>query len=49
MTIDYASSQAVDLRTHLKKHSGEKPKKYNQCDYASSLAGNLTRHMKRHV
>ena len=36
---DYASSQAGDLKTHLKMHSGEKPYKCNQCDFASSRAG----------
>ena len=33
---DYASSQAGDLRNHLKIHSGEKSNKCNQCDYAFS-------------
>ena len=45
---DYASSQAGDLRKHLKMHSGEKSNKCNQCDYASSHAGNLKTHLKTH-
>ena len=45
---DYASSQAGDLRRHLKTHSGEKSNKCNQCDYASSQAGDLKRHLKTH-
>ena len=28
----------LDLRRHLKTHSGEKSYKCNQCDYASSQA-----------
>ena len=42
---DYASSQAGNLRTHLKKHSGEKSNKCNQCDYVSSKASHLRRHL----
>ena len=45
---DYASSQPVHLRRHLKAHSGEKSNKCNQCDYASSQAGNLRTHLKTH-
>ena len=45
---DYASSDAGNLRRHLKTHSGEKSNKCNQCDYASSQAGNLRRHLKTH-
>ena len=45
---DYASSQAGDLRRHLKTQSGEKSNKCNQCDYAFSQAGHLRQHMKTH-
>ena len=45
---DYASSQAGDLRKHLKMQSGEKSNKCNQCDLASIQAGDLRRHLKMH-
>ena len=38
---EYASSQASNLKLHLKTHSGEKSNKCNQCDYASSQASDL--------
>ena len=46
---DFASSQAGDLRRHLKTHSGEESNKCNQCDYASSQAGDLRTHLKTHT
>ena len=45
---EYASSQASNLRRHLKAHTGEKSNKCNQCDYASSVACHLRRHLKTH-
>ena len=46
---DYASSQAGDLRRHLKTHSGEKSQKCNQCDYATYHTGHLKTHIKTHT
>ncbi|MCP3871912.1 MAG: C2H2-type zinc finger protein [Desulfobacteraceae bacterium] len=45
---DYSSSQADNLRRHLKRHSGEKSNKCNQCEFASIQAGDLKTHMKTH-
>ena len=44
----YTSSNAGHLRTHLKRHSGEKTNKCNQCDYASVEASKLRTHLKTH-
>ena len=44
----YTSFYAGNLKTHLKKHSGEKTNKCNQCDFASYLASNLRNHLRTH-
>ena len=44
----YASSEAGNLRRHLKAHSGEQLNKCNQCNYASPHAFDLRRHLKTH-
>ena len=46
---DFASSQASNLRTHLKIHSGEKSHKCRQCNCASSEASKLRRYLKIHI
>ena len=45
---DYSSSQAGNLRAHLRTHSGEKSNKCNQCNYTSFRAGDLRTHLKTH-
>ena len=45
---DFASSQAGNLRKHLKTHTGEKLNKCNKCELAFSQAGNLRRHLQKH-
>ena len=45
---DYASSDARNLRKHLKTHSEEKSKKCRQCDYSSPEADNFSMHLKNH-
>ena len=43
-----ATSRRGDLKKHLKKHSGEKSYKCNQCDYASSRKGDWKKHLEKH-
>ena len=45
---NYASVQAIKLRTHLQIRTGVKSHKCNQCDFASYQSGNLRKHMKIH-
>ena len=45
---DYASSQADNLRSHLKKHIEEKSNKCNQCKFGCSDPSSLRSHMKLH-
>ena len=45
----YVYSDPSTLRTHLKRYSGEKSNKCNQCDFASSRAGDLRRHLKTNL
>ena len=44
----FASSYTSALRTHLKRHSDERPYECNQCDYASSHVFSLRTHLKTH-
>ena len=46
---NYASSQANDLKKHLKRHRGEKSSKCNQCDCAYAQTGNSKIHLKHTV
>ena len=41
--------KASDLRTHLKRHAGEKSYKCSLCEYASVNVGHLRRHFTRHT
>ena len=47
-TNDSKCLKEHSFRDHLKKHSGEKPNKCNQCDYASIRASTLRDHLKKH-
>ena len=41
--------QCADLNKHLKKHTGERPNKCNQCDYASFSPSYLKSNLKIHT
>ena len=44
----FATSEASNLWSHLRTHSGEKVNKCNQCGYASSHVHYLRRHLRIH-
>ena len=45
---DFPALDKINLRRHLKAHSGEKSNKCSQCDFASSHARCLKVHLKIH-
>ena len=47
-SVNYASSQADVVRSHVIAHSGEKSQKCNKCEYLDSHANTLKVHMKIH-
>ena len=44
----YVYSDPSTLRTHLKRYSGNKSNKCNQCNFASTWPANLRVHLKSH-
>ncbi|XP_026685784.1 zinc finger protein 64 homolog, isoforms 3 and 4-like, partial [Diaphorina citri] len=45
-TCPYHTTYSQSMKSHLRKHSGEKPYKCLFCDYHCTQSGPLRRHMK---
>ena len=47
-SCDYASSHSGHFKTHVKRHSGDKPHKCSQCQYAAYEVGDVRKHLVVH-
>lgn len=45
---DFRTAKKVNLKHHMKRHSGLKPFKCPQCDFATGLRGSLVLHIRSH-
>ena len=48
-TCDYSTAVKSNMKTHVYKHTGEKPYKCDMCDYMTAHKSNLVNHLRTHT